>query len=139
MQGGGFNSTSNTAGTMVTANGVMIVNGPNSTGAVSTVGSLTLTGGASIAISPITTGRYFGISLFQDRSSTNQVTLTGNSSWNLTGTVYARSAFADVTGGANSTMGSQFIVDSIRLTGNTTFNNINPGLGYRPRDIRLVE
>ncbi|MFM7149814.1 MAG: pilus assembly protein TadG-related protein, partial [Gemmataceae bacterium] len=32
MQGGGFTSTSNTAGTMVTANGVMIVNGPNSTG-----------------------------------------------------------------------------------------------------------
>jgi hypothetical protein len=36
-------------------------------------------------------------------------------------------------------MGSQYISDTITLSGSSTFQDINPDNGYGPRDIRLAE
>jgi hypothetical protein len=120
----------------LTANGVMIYNAPDSTG---TTGPINLSGGGTVVQSPPTSGTYMGMSIFQDRTSTQQITLSGGSGWNLTGTVYAAKANVNVSGGSGATMGSQYVSDTLTLSGSSAFNAINPASGYRPRDIRLVE
>jgi hypothetical protein len=134
LQGGGL--TMSGGSSSFTANGVMIYNGVGSTGAT---GSITVSGGGTVVQSPPTSGAYYGMSIFQDRSSTQKVTLSGGSGWNFTGTVYAASAHVDVSGGSGATMGSQFVADTMTLSGSSTFNDIDPAKGYAPRDIRLTE
>jgi len=84
MEGGGF--TFSGTGSL-TANGVMIYNDP----LVST-DSIKITGSGSISITPPTTGIYAGISIFQDRTSTVGLTISGNGNMNITGTLYAAAA-----------------------------------------------
>ncbi|HBI42056.1 MAG TPA: hypothetical protein DDY78_04245 [Planctomycetales bacterium] len=134
LQGGGL--TMSGGSSSFTATGVMIYNGVSSAGAT---GSITVSGGGTVVQSPPTSGAYYGMSIFQDRSSTQKVTLSGGSGWNFTGTVYAASAHIDVSGGSGATMGSQFVADTMTLSGSSTFNDIDPSKGYRPRDIRLTE
>jgi hypothetical protein len=114
----------------------MFYNAPGSSGST---GKITVSGGGTVVQSPITTGTYYGMSVFQDRSSTQPITLSGGSGWNFTGTVYAAKASVDVSGGSNATVGSQFVADTMTLSGSSTFNDIDPSKGYRPRDIRLTE
>ena len=124
------------AGSRLTANGVMIYNAADSSGIT---GAINVSGNSFVVLSPPTTGTYYGISIFQDRSSTQTITLSGGSGWNLTGTVYAAKAHAEVVGGGSSSSGSQFVLDTLTLTGNSTFNDIDPSKGYAPRDVRLIE
>jgi hypothetical protein len=134
LQGGGL--TMSGGSSSLTANGVMIYNGPDSSGSV---GKITISGGGTVVQSPPTSGTYYGMSIFQDRSSTQTITLSGGSGWNFTGTVYAAKAHVDVSGGSGATMGSQYVSDTLTLSGSSTFNDINPTTGYAPRDIRLTE
>jgi Putative Flp pilus-assembly TadE/G-like len=134
LQGGGF--TMSGGGSTLTANGVMIYNGA---GADGKTGDVTVSGGGSIIMSPPTSGDYAGIALFQDRTATSKVTLSGGSTWNLTGTLYAPKAHFDISGGSGATMGSQYICDTLNLSGPSALNQIDPDLGYGPRDIRLTE
>ncbi len=134
LQGGGL--TMSGGSSSLTANGVMIYNGVGSGG---TTGSITVSGGGTVVQSPPTSGIYYGMSIFQDRSSTQTITLSGASGWNFTGTVYAAAAPVDVSGGSGATMGSQFVADTMTLSGSSTFNDIDPSKGYAPRDIRLTE
>lgn len=134
LQGGGLVMSGGSSS--FTALGVMFYNGASSSGST---GSITISGGGSAVQTPPSSGPYAGMSIFQDRSSTQKITLSGGSGWNFTGTVYAASAHVDVSGGSGATMGSQFVADTMTLSGSSTFNDINPALGYRPRDIRLTE
>jgi hypothetical protein len=134
LQGGGL--TMSGGSSSLTANGVMIYNGVGSSGST---GKITISGGGTVVQSPLTSGTYYGMSIFQDRSSTQTITLSGGSGWNFTGTVYAADAHVDVSGGSDATMGSQYISDTLTLSGSSTFKDIDPSKGYRPRDIRLVE
>jgi hypothetical protein len=134
LEGGGL--TMSGGSSSFTANGVMFYNAPGANG---TTGKITVSGGGTVVQSPITTGTYYGMSIFQDRSSTQPITLSGGSGWNFTGTVYAAKAQLVVSGGSGATMGSQFVADTMTLSGSSTFNDIDPGKGYRPRDIRLTE
>jgi hypothetical protein len=88
MQGGGF-SISGTS--TVTGTGVMIYNAPAlSTDAISvSQGTLNLTAPNS--------GTYQGIAIFQDRSSTVAVSVSGTGKVNATGTVYAANALVIVS------------------------------------------
>ena len=133
LEGGGLSMTSSLSS--LTAKEVMIYNAPDSSG---TTGNVTLSGGG-VTMTPPTSGDYAGMSIFQDRSATAKITLTGGSNWDFIGAVYGASAHVHVTGGSGGSMGSQYISDTLTLSGTSTFDDINPDDGYAPKDIRLVE
>jgi len=133
LEGGGL--TMSGGSSSFTANGVMFYNAAGASG----VGKITVSGGGTVVQSPLASGTYYGMSIFQDRTSTQTITLSGGSGWNFTGTVYAKSAPLVVSGGSGATMGSQFVADRMTLSGSSTFNDIDPSKVYAPRDIRLIE
>jgi hypothetical protein len=107
INGGGINMS---GGSSITGNGVFIYN----TGG----GSINLTGTGGISLSPMTSGAYAGITMFQDRASTNSVSMSGTSNISNTGTFYFPSATVDLTGTSGvATFGAQFIVNKIAFTG----------------------
>jgi len=134
LDGGGL--TMSGGASSLTANGVMIYNGANSSGST---GKITLSGGGAVTMSPLTSGDYAGMAIFQDRTATSVMTLSGGSNWNFTGSVYAAKANVTLSGGSGGSMGSQYISDTMTLSGSSTFKNINPNDGYGPKEIRLVE
>ena len=75
FDGGGFRSTGQGS---LTGMGVLLYNAPVNTGDV-----VAITGQGSVNITPPTSGTYQGISLFQDRTSTAPVSVTGNGSFNV--------------------------------------------------------
>jgi hypothetical protein len=114
MDGGGF-SFSGTGS--LTAPGVMIVNAPKSNSDV-----ISITGSGAVNLSPVTTGIYQGISLWQARASTNTVTVSGGGSGSVTGTFYAQHGTLKVSGSGGSSVGSQYISWDVVLSGNGNFS-----------------
>jgi Flp pilus assembly protein TadG len=133
MDGGGFSFTGQ--GSLV-AIGVMIVNVPRNNSDV-----ININGTGSITISPLTTGLYRGISLWQQRSSTNTIYVTGNGATQLSGTFYAQHGQLNVTGnGGTDVLGSQYISYTMVENGNGSFKvNWDPNDVGRTRILRLVE
>jgi hypothetical protein len=132
MQGGGF---SNSGGINLTGSGVMIYNAP-----VQSSDQVKLTGNGSLTLSPPTSGTYKGVAIFQDRNATSVVTITGNGSMNLTGTIYSAGAEIDLTGnGSADVFGSQIIANNMKVTGNGSVNVDYSPSGSPVRDTRIVE
>jgi hypothetical protein len=105
MEGGGF-SFSGTGN--LSATGVMIVNAPADKNSNNDV--LSITGSGVIDVSPMTTGIYTGISLWQTRTSTNTLTVSGGGTGSsLSGTFYAQHGLLKVSGGNGVGVGSQYI------------------------------
>ncbi len=135
MDGGGFSlgGQGNLSGT-----GVMIYNAPQSAS-----DKIDITGQGSVALSPMLTGPYQGILLFQNRTSTTPVNISGSdaATMNITGAFYAPSAELSVSGnGAQSTIGSQYISYRLTLGGNGTYSCAwTPGQTPGKREILLVE
>jgi hypothetical protein len=130
IDGGGISTNSSAS---IAGAGVFIYNGG------STVGSIKLTGSSSVSLSPPTTGTYAGISLFQDRTSTAALSLTGSGGINITGGIYAAKAPSTLTGSSSTSIdGSFLIVDSAKLTGSATIQ-VGTGTGGGNRDTRIVE
>jgi Flp pilus assembly protein TadG len=132
MQGGGF---SNSGGINLTGSGVMIYNDP-----AKSSDEVDLTGNGTLTLSPPTTGTYKGVTIFENRTATATVKITGNGGMSLTGAVYAAAAEVDLTGnGSLNVIGSQIIANNMKVTGNGSVN-----VNYTPdatpaRDTRLVE
>jgi hypothetical protein len=84
-------------------------------------------------------GAYAGMAIFQDRTATSVMTLSGGSNWDFKGTVYAAKAHVDISGGSGGSMGSQYISDTLTLSGSSTFQDIDPNDGFGPKNIQLVE
>lgn len=137
MKGGGFSVGGGADG--LYGNGVMIYNAPESNSDVISISG----SGATINLSPMLTGPYQGILLFQERTSTAPVSVSGSDGNNLSisGTFYAASATLNVTGnGTNQTIGSQYISYNLILGGNGTyFCSWTPDLTPGTREILLVE
>jgi hypothetical protein len=133
MDGGGFSFTG--LGSL-SAIGVMIVNMPQKSSDI-----ININGSGSINLSPMTTGVYRGISLWQDRASTNQLNITGNGASQITGTFYAAHGTLNVGGnGSQDVLGSQYISYDMKVNGNGQFFvNWDPNLVGRVRILRLVE
>jgi Flp pilus assembly protein TadG len=133
MVGGGFSFTGSGS---LSAIGVMIVNIPSSNS-----DRININGSGAITLSPMTTGLYRGISLWQQRSSTNEIDVTGNGATQVSGTFYAQHGVLNVTGnGGTDVLGSQYISYDMKVNGGGTFNvNWDPNLVGRTRIIRLVE
>jgi hypothetical protein len=132
LNGGGLVISAQSA---VTGQGVMIYNNP----LVST-DQINITGGSAITLSPPTSGVYMGLTLFQNRTSTVPLYVAGNTNTNLSGTFYAAGARFNISGTSSFTMGSQFIADSMTISGGATFTvNWYAGSVARKHIIGLVE
>jgi len=134
---GGFSFTGQGS---LTGYNVLIYNDPQSTS-----DNVNLAGQGAITLTPMDSGPYQGISIFQSRTSTYQpaVGVTGNGTAPLfiTGTFYVPKAELDVTGnGTQDTIGSQYISDTLKLGGNGAFNvDWSPTLVPGIRCVWLVE
>jgi hypothetical protein len=133
MDGGGFSFTGQGA---LNAPGVMIVNAPKSNS-----DRININGLGTVNMSGPTTGIYAGISLWQVRSSTNTVEVSGNGGTQMTGTFYAQHGLLKITGnGGSNTLGSQYISFDLNLGGNGTWLvSWSPQPTARTRIIYLVE
>jgi Putative Flp pilus-assembly TadE/G-like len=132
MEGGGFSATGNIN---ITGAGVMIYNAPSTSSDV-----ISLTGNTVLNLSPMTTGTYAGLTIFQSRTSTAPVSLVGNSGSSITGTIYAAAAAVDITGNSNTDIGSQFISSTLDIIGNTAFKVGGPEATVAStREVGIVE
>ena len=114
MDGGGFSFTGQGS---LNAPGVMIVNAPQQNS-----DTISINGTGVINITPQTNGIYKGISLWQERSSSNTVTVSGNGGSTMKGTFYAAGGKLNVTGnGTNDVIGSQYISSDLVVNGNGSF------------------
>jgi len=133
---GGFNLTAN-AGVASDPLGVMMYFHDG--------GGLSLTAGGPVTLTPLQTGPYANITVYEDRSNTAQDSITGqtNGTLTITGTVYLPSAKLTLTGAGasnNYAIGSQYIVYQLVVTGAGSFNiDYNGPLTPPWRDLYLVE
>jgi Flp pilus assembly protein TadG len=104
-------------------------------------GNISLTGSGNVSLSPPTSGTYQGISMFQERSSNKQISITGQGNLNMTGTFYAAAAKVSITGSGNYTnpIGSQWIAWQLYVTGSGSFTVNYNGKATPQRLIQLVE
>jgi Flp pilus assembly protein TadG len=133
MQGGGFSYTGQGN---LNATGVMIYNAPQSSS-----DTVNVSGSGSVNWTPPTSGLYQGLSIFQDRTATATVTISGGGSMYITGTFYAAAAQMNISGsGTTNYIGSQYISYDLALGGN---GNISIDYGNAPiprsRVLKLVE
>lgn len=132
MDGGGFSFSGQ--GDLL-AQGVMIFNAPKSNSDV-----VDISGIGSIVMSPPQDGIYKGLTLFQDRESTNTMSVTGGGYMDITGTFYCANGTLDIGGGGSGKIGSQYISRflSIRGNGNLTID-YDPTQAIPRRILNLVE
>jgi hypothetical protein len=133
MDGGGFEFTGQGN---LNATGVMIFNAPRSNS-----DKISISGTGSIVLSPPTTGIYQGLSLFQERSSTNTVEITGNGTSSMTGAFYCAQGELSVGGnGTQDVLGSQYISNTLKTNGNGNFTiDWNPQYIPKVRILGIVE
>lgn len=133
MDGGGFSFTGQGG---MSASGVMIYTNP-----ASNSDNININGSGTISWTPPTSGVYTGIALFQARSSTNTVTVSGNGSTSMYGTFYVAGGPLKVTGnGTGDVLGSQYISYDLITGGNGSFSiSWNVNQVARTRLVGLVE
>jgi hypothetical protein len=106
-------------------------------------GGLSITANGPVNLSPLQSGTYANMTIYEDRSDTSQDSITGqtNGSLNITGTVYTPAAKFTLTGsGGNYAIGSQYIVYQLVVTGSGNFNVLYNGPNIAPnRHLYLVE
>ncbi len=90
LRGGGLSVSGNAT---LVGTGVLIYNAPsNSSDAIS------ISGNGNVTLTPSDAGTYAGIVIFQDRTSTAPLSVTGNGQLNVTGTIYAAAAAITIAG-----------------------------------------
>jgi hypothetical protein len=89
------------------------------TGPGSTYGTLDLGGGATVHLSPPTSGPWAGITMFSDRNAplTNTHNMVGNSGSTISGTLYFPSTVLDLRG-TSDFVANQVIANVINVSGN---------------------
>jgi Flp pilus assembly protein TadG len=90
-------------------------------------GTVTISGGSSVRLTPLTTGPYAGVLIFQARGGTQRLTLSGGSGIQLPGALYVPDGETNLTGGstASDALGvGQIITHTLTASGNST---IGPG------------
>jgi hypothetical protein len=101
---------------------------------------VTITGG-NFDLSAPTSGTYQGMVIFQSRDAGNvPLAITGPGTSRMIGTVYAPSSPIQVTGAGGAIIGSEYVGDTLTVTGAGPFNvDWNGNAPPAKRDIRLVE
>jgi len=132
MDGGGFSFSGQ--GNLL-GHGVMIFNAPTSNSHV-----IDISGTGSITLSPPTEGIYKGLTLFQDRESTNEMSVQGGGLMDITGTFYCANGTLGIGGGGSGKIGSQYISRYLEIKGNGGLRiDYNPQLAIPVRILQLVE
>jgi uncharacterized repeat protein (TIGR01451 family) len=110
FQGGGFTVGGSAT---VTGTGVMLYNAP-----AKSTDQINVSGAASLTLTAATTGTYAGMTIFQARTATAQLVVSGSGKVNVTGTVYAAAALVNISGAAAiDTFGTSLIADDLLVTG----------------------
>lgn len=130
--GGNFESTGSSSitiasGSTASNNGLIIVGGTlelTGSGPLTdngetfyTEGSTTVTGSSNLKLTAPTSGTYDGMLLFQSRTDSNAVAITGSSGSTVQGIVYAPDSPLTLTGSGTMTVSLDVIADSITETG----------------------
>jgi hypothetical protein len=134
MNGGGFSFSGQGN---LSAQGVMIYNDPKGpSDGISLSGS----NGGNVTLTPPTSGPYKGMTLFQERTATNLMNISGNGGFYVTGTFYTANGPMNVTGNGEAHIGSQYISRMLDIngTGNLTID-YNPDKVIPRRVLGLVE
>jgi Flp pilus assembly protein TadG len=125
-------------GTYVIAGGSLSVGGGSTLAAGSNgkCATASINGGANVTIVAPISGALSGIALFQDRACTDASqnnTLNGGASQNITGAIYFPGEAVSYSGGAptGGAICTQLIADTITFSGAATFNNNCTGTGTR--------
>jgi hypothetical protein len=96
----------------ITGQGVLIYNASTSAG-------IGLSGNGNMTLTPMTTGTYAGITIYQNRASTAAVSVSGNGNLNIRGMLYMAHAPLSLSGNAQlPTLGSLDVADTIIINGN---------------------
>jgi hypothetical protein len=132
MQGGGFSISGQ--GNVI-GDGVLIYNAPTKKSDV-----VDISGTGKLTLSAMTTGPYAGLTIYQDRTSTAPVKITGDGQYNLTGGIYAAAADLTIKGNGDTSLGSQLIADTFTMTGNGVLNVVwSVDQSPKHRELYLVE
>jgi hypothetical protein len=136
----------------LSSNGANITMGSTTTGgimfynaAATSSGSFKVTGNATgtVSLSALTSGPYKGMLYFQARGSTQDLVIAGNGNFSMIGTFYGPSAGFKITGNTStpaSVIGSQYVSDTLTLSGNgTVIIDYAGGNVARVRYLSLVE
>ena len=113
--------------------------GGNSSGATlvftnngSTYGTVTVSGGSTIDIYPMTTGPTAGIAIWMDPAGASDVSMSGASSMNVIGAVYAPGSAINLSGGSTVSSSSpcvQFVAKTVNLSGSGSGGTMNHTCG----------
>jgi hypothetical protein len=96
-------------------------------------GVINIGGSGNILITPIESGYYEGMSIFQSRDNYNDAKIIGTADLSLSGTLYFPENHAELGGTEDWTAGNQFIADTMWIHGTATITidydgrNIAPG------------
>ena len=104
-------------------------------------GSTSFAGNTSMDLTAPTTGTYNGLLFFVPSTNSSSISLVGNSGSTLEGIVYAPNAAVTFTGNSGSTIYTDFVVKSLSMVGNSSFQSyaaIN-GNNVLSSGIKLVE
>jgi hypothetical protein len=148
MNGGGFSFDGNGSLTVAgpaspdTGTGVLIYNNPQSNS-----DTISINGNGAVSLPAPTTGTYNGISIFQARTATAAVNITGNGTTNIGGTFYAAGATLNVQGNGGmllgnpiDNLGAQYVSADLTVGGNGAFNiDYQGGNPINLRTLELVE
>jgi Flp pilus assembly protein TadG len=121
-----------------TSGGIMIYNaGTGQNDGINIAGNSS----SSTILSGLTSGIYTGLLFFQARNAPEDLSITGNGNFTMTGTIYAADATVKAAGnGSNNTIASQIIANAMTISGNGTVT-VNDVQGSNPktRQLQLVE
>jgi hypothetical protein len=87
-------------------------------------GALKMNGSAVVTLAAPTSGTYKGMLIISNPTNTNSLTINGDSSSLMTGTIYAPSGQVSYIGNFSGASGcTQIVADTVSWSGNTTFND----------------
>jgi hypothetical protein len=98
----------------------------------------TINGGATVELTPPTSGPTAGISIFGDRNMPidTSFNFNGGATQNINGAIYISKGAVDYAGGSDSTSAcTQLIADTIKFSGNSKFAINCKGSGTKPLGI----
>lgn len=132
MEGGGFQVSGNG---ILTGKEVMIY---NMVGPGGNHGQVLISGNGKINLTPPSTGTYQGMGIFQQRTQTDRLQISGNGNTYIGGVVYAKAADTQVSGNGLvgvDTLGGSYVCDTMQVSGNGSVDvdlggNLPPAIRY---------
>jgi hypothetical protein len=100
-----------------------------------TEGSTTLTGSGNMNLTAPTSGTYDGVLVFQARSDTDAMSITGSGGDSIKGIVYAPASALTLTGSGSMTVSLDMIVDSLSVTGSGSVTDTNYSVVTNPNSV----